>query len=87
MGRIKITPEIRKILNDQREEKLDRLCELEGKTREALGMQVFNSVVDAICLTPGCDSTYRTEPDLRKGHCEECGFNNVESGISLLGMI
>lgn len=87
MGRIKITPEIQAILNAQREEKIDKLCELEGLTREELEMESFRSIAHAICLTQGCDSTYQREPDCRKGYCEECEFNNVESGASLLGMI
>lgn len=87
MGRIEITDEIQAILNAQREDKIDDLCRIEGLTREELEMESFRSIAHAICLTQGCDSTYQREPDIRRGHCEECGFNNVESGASLLGMI
>ena len=69
--------------------KLDVLVESEDYSDEWEFMEAFalDSIVPGICMNPGCDYTTDVEPDQRRGWCEECETQSVESGISLMGII
>ncbi len=47
----------------------------------------LDDVVPGICVCPGCDYTTEVEPDQRQGFCEDCGRQNVQSGLVLAGII
>jgi hypothetical protein len=73
--------------------KINDLLEIEGYKHDGTGVEgfiqdyMFDSIVPAICMNPGCDYTTHLEPDSRHGHCENCGTKTMESGLSLLGLI
>jgi len=48
---------------------------------------ICDSVVPAICTTPGCEYTTEMEPDQDRRWCEECGNNTVVSCLILGGII
>ena len=68
--------------------KLMDLCNDYGLTEDEFLEEYGNeSVIPGICMNDGCSATYEYEPDCRKGWCEECRTNSVESGLSLMGII
>ncbi len=69
--------------------KLTKLAELEGydDAERFLADSSFDSIVPAICTTPGCDATAEMEPDQRAGHCEFCGTQTMQSGLVIAGII
>jgi hypothetical protein len=73
----------------EREAKLQRLAELEGfeTVDEMFDAAVSDSVCPGICINPGCDYTADIEPDQRKGYCENCGTQTVQSCLVLAGLI
>lgn len=71
-------------------EKLKRLLELEfpnTELSEVIGSCAFDSVVEGICMNPGCDATYQCEPDARSNWCEICDSQSVKSVLVLAGII
>jgi hypothetical protein len=68
---------------------LDVLAHIEGydSSAEMLEEKGLDSVVPAICTTPGCSYTTSMEPDQDKGFCDECKTNSVKSCLILAGII
>ena len=68
--------------------KLEQLANESGMTpMEFIEHYVFDDVVPGICVCPDCDYTTEVEPDQRHGYCEECGRQNVQSGLVLAGIL
>jgi len=69
--------------------KLTDLAELEGFDSEIDMMQdyMIESLIPAICINPNCNYTAYLEPDCRKGHCEECATQTMQSCMVLAGVI
>jgi hypothetical protein len=68
--------------------KLDRLAHEEGMTViEFIDRYAWEDVVPGICVCPDCDYMTDVEPDQRHGYCEECGRQNVQSGLVLAGIL
>lgn len=51
------------------------------------GIANINPGVPAICTNEGCNYVAEYEPDSRKGWCESCQTNSVQSALVLAGMI
>jgi hypothetical protein len=81
--------EMSSLSKDQRQQKLAKLVEIEGfESFEALAEAVVgDSVSPAICMNENCDFTCEMEPDQRRGWCEECRTNTVQSALVLADLI
>jgi hypothetical protein len=78
------------VLSDElRQQKLNKLIEIEGfDTFEELAEAVFSdSVSPAICCNPDCNYTCEMEPDQDRGWCDECHTNTMQSALILAEMI
>jgi hypothetical protein len=73
----------------KREAKLRKLAELEGfeTVDEMFDAAVTDVVCPGICINLGCDYTADVEPDQRKGYCEICGTQTVQSCLVLADLI
>jgi len=69
--------------------KLNDLASIEGfeDPMDMLEEAVYDSVVPAICMNPGCEYTTGMEPDQDQGWCEACSTNTVKSCLVLAGII
>ena len=69
--------------------KLQKLVESEGypDLEALLVAAIADSVSPGICTKPDCDYTTEIEPDQRRGHCEACGGQTVQSALVLAGII
>jgi len=69
--------------------KLDKLAEIEGypNATAMLEASVMDSVVPCICMNEGCDASSNLEPDCRKGYCEECQEQSMQSCLIIAGLI
>jgi hypothetical protein len=78
-----------KLTEAQKQEKLETLAEMVGcdDVQSMLEEAAFDSVVPAICTTPGCDAFFELEPDAEHDLCEECGCESVDSCLILAGLI
>jgi hypothetical protein len=89
-----------KLTEAQKQEKLETLAEMVGcdDVQSMLEEAAFDSVVPAICTTPGCDAPaicttpgcdafFELEPDAEHDLCEECGCESVDSCLILAGLI
>lgn len=69
-------------------EKLDELAENWGEElEEMLRNSMFQSMVPAICMNPGCDYTTDMEVDQSHGYCEICETKTVRSCTILAGIV
>jgi hypothetical protein len=73
----------------EREAKLKKLAELEGfeTVDEMFDAAVTDAVCPGICINLACDYTTEVEPDQRRGYCENCGTQTVQSCLVLAGLI
>ncbi len=73
----------------QRHAKLELLAELEGfeDSQAMLSVAVYDSLVPAICMTPGCDASAELEPDADGDHCDQCGGNTLSSCLIIADVI
>lgn len=71
------------------QEKLQQLARDWGyETPEALVEHyIFDGVMPAICMNPGCGYSTEMEPDQDHGWCESCGTNTLKAASILLGVI
>lgn len=69
--------------------KLRKLVESEGypNLEELLQACIADSVSPGICIRPDCDYTTEIEPDQRRGYCEACGGQTVQSALVLAEII
>jgi hypothetical protein len=68
--------------------KLDQLAHEWGMTvMEFIDRYTFEAQVPGICVCPGCDYMAEVEPDTRHGRCQQCGFESVQSGLVLAGIL
>ena len=73
----------------EKQEKLELLAGIAGfeEAQEMLEEAAFESVVPAICTTPGCECYADLEPDAQRDECEECGCQSIDSCLILAGVI
>ena len=73
----------------EREAKIQKLAYLEGfdTVDEMFDAAVRDLVCPGICVNPGCDYTTQIEPDQRKGYCENCETQTVQSCLVLERLI
>jgi hypothetical protein len=74
---------------EEKSKKLRHLVESEGyPDLEALLLAcIADSISPGICTKPDCDYTTEIEPDQRRGYCEACGGQTVQSALVLTGII
>ncbi len=77
------------LTSDERFKKLQKLVEIGGyPDLEALLIAcIADSVSAGICTKPGCNYATDIEPDQRRGYCEACGGQTVQSALVLAGII
>lgn len=69
--------------------KLRKIVESEGYPDLGTLLQacIADAVAPGICIKPECDYTTEIEPDQRRGYCEACAGQTVQSALVLADMI
>lgn len=77
------------LTSEEKAAKLRKLVESEGYPSVDALLQacIADSVSPGICTEPECDYTTEIEPDQRRGYCEACGGQTVQSALVLAGLI
>lgn len=70
-----------------KQELLETLADAEGweTVEDMLAETGFDSVSPAICTN--CEEVTEMEPDQRRGYCDGCGKNKVQSAFVLAGLL
>jgi hypothetical protein len=73
----------------EKAKKLQELVESEGYPNFEALLQacIADSVSPGICTKPDCNHTTEIEPDQRRGYCEACGGQTVQSALVLANII
>lgn len=89
-GRVPVaTEELMSLTPEEKSKKLQELVDSEGHPDLASLLQacIADSVSPGICTKPDCNYTTEIEPDQRRGYCEACGGQTVQSALVLAGII
>ena len=77
------------LIPQEKSRKLQELVASEGypDLESLLFACIADSVSPGICTMPDCNYTTEIEPDQRRGYCEACGGQTVQSALVLADII